>query len=244
MVRIRIFVILILFLVLAIYLNRSYARIYDRNEAILPSISWNNPILFKNPNFQNTVKYISLGDSLTIGFGSNDIQQTYPYILARNLSKNMSVSLFNFAERGATSSDLINSQLEKAVLEQPNYISIFIGINDVHNLTAINKFEEDLSYIIAILTEKTPAKILILNIPYLGSKRLILFPYNIYFDYRTVQFNKIILKIASEKNLTLVDLYTPTKQVFSNEPNFYSYDNFHPSGNGYILWGQLLSDIK
>lgn len=240
----KIIILSAIFFVLAFYLHQNYARIYNRNELLLPQITWSGPVFFKNSNFQNTVEYIALGDSLTVGFGSNAISQTYPFIFAQNLSKHMSVSLVNLAVRGATSSDLINNQLREVVREKPNYITLLIGINDIHNFTSPEKFQEEINYITSVLAEQTDAKIIILNIPYLGSKNLILFPYDLYFDYRTIQFNKILSKIAADKKFTLVDLYTPTKTLFSNQPDFYSSDNFHPSGNGYILWGNLLSGIK
>lgn len=240
----KLIILVIILSALVIYLQQSYARIYNRNETVLTSPSWTKPQLFRNPNFQNTIKYVAMGDSLTVGLGSNKITQTYPFIFAQSLSKNMSVSLVDLAIRGATSTDLINLQLDKAIVENPNYVSLFIGINDVHSLMTNKKFEDNINYITTILMEKTPAKIIILNIPYLGSKDLILFPYNIFFDYRTQEFNKILSKITSEKNLTLIDLYTPTKEIFSKQPNFYSFDNFHPSGDGYMLWGSLLTDMK
>lgn len=242
--KVKIFFLTVISFFLALYLHQNYARIYNRSESILPSIAWNQPVLFKNSNFQNTAKYVALGDSLTVGFGSNDIAMTYPYFYAQNLSKQMSVLLTNFGVRGATSSDLINTQLGEAVREKPNYISLLIGINDVHNFTSEKKFKEDFDHITSVLIAQTDAKIILLNIPYLGSKNLILFPFNIYFDYKTRQFNGIISKIAKAKNLTLIDIYTPTKKIFSDEPDFYSSDGFHPSGEGYILWGNLLSGIK
>lgn len=239
------FIILAIILsIVAIYLQRGYARIYDRNESVLPLLSWNKPILFKNSNFQNSIKYVSLGDSLTVGVGSNNITQTYPYIFAQSLSKFMSVSLVNLAIRGATSSDVINSQLEKAVAENPNYVSLFIGVNDVYGFKSNKEFEENFDRITTVLINNTQAKIIILNIPYLGSDSLIVFPYNNIFNYRVQQFNKIISKTSSEKNIILIDLYTPTKEIFSKQSNFYSSDNFHPSADGYLLWETLLSNIK
>lgn len=230
--------------IIVIYLQRGYARIYDRDETVLPLLSWNKPILFKNSNFQNSIKYVSLGDSLTVGVGSNNIAQTYPYIFAENLSRFMSVSLVNLAIRGATSSDVINSQLEKAIAENPNYVSLLIGVNDVYGFESNGEFEKNFDRITTVLIKNTQAKIIILNIPYLGSDSLIVFPYNNIFNYRVLQFNKIISKISSEKNLILIDLYAPTKDIFSKKSNFYSSDNFHPSANGYLHWGTLLSNIQ
>lgn len=224
----------------SIYLNWSYSRIYNRNETIPGNIPWPQQISFPNPNFQNYVKYVSLGDSLTTGVGSNNITNTLPYLFSQKLSQKMSVILVNLAVRGATTDNLIKSQLAPTIEKKPNYITILIGVNDIHNFTSTVKFQRNFEQIINDLSTKTPAKIIVFNIPYLGSSGLILPPYNIIFDYYTRRYNKIIATVCSKKNIMMIDLYTTTKEKFVKQTGFYSDDQFHPSGEGYQFWGQLI----
>ncbi len=234
--------ILIVIAVLAIYLNRSYARIYEHNGYNLTNPKNQSMTNFKNPNFQNIVKYVAMGDSLSAGVGSEKQEETLPYIFAQKLSQNMSVNMVNLAVSGATSKDLIDNQLQKAIEEKPNYITLFIGTNDVHDMMPEEDFHKNLNFILDELTKKTSAKIIVLNLAYLGSDQIILPPYNTYFDLRTRQFNNIIEKESKARDLTLINLYTPTKNKFSKEAGFYSEDQFHPSGKGYIMWGSLFDE--
>jgi len=238
-------IVFVLFLsVIGFYLNRTYSKIYSRSEITDLTEFWEKPILFKNTNFQTTVKYVAIGDSLSVGIGSSELAKTLPYEVATKISKQMSVSLVNLAVKGATVDSVIAYQLERAVAQKPNYITVFIGTNDLHFLKSPSKFESEMNYIIGFLTKNTQAKIIVLNIPYLGSDDLILFPYNVFFDYQVRQYNFAIARVCRTYNLTLIDLYTPTKTIFSKTPNFYSSDNFHPSGDGYLMWGTLINKIE
>lgn len=222
-----------------VYLNLTYSRIYNRYTVPDLSFYWTKPISFKNPTFQNTVKYVALGDSLSVGIGSDNPKKSLPYILAGKLARNMSVQLINLAVLGATADDITQFQLDRAIAEKPNYVTVFIGTNDVHALIPAVIFRDKLDYIIKNLASQTQAKIIIFNVPYLGSKSLILFPYNLFFDYKIRQYNTEIETIAKNNNVLLIDLYTPTKE-FEKQTNFYSVDSFHPSGEGYIMWGNLV----
>lgn len=236
----RLIIIVIVLSFLAVYLQKSYARIYNRQEPNISALSWYSPINIKNSNFQNTVKYVAIGDSLTFGVGSNDMKKTLPYIFADKVSKQMSVTFVNLAVTGATTNNVIYNQLSETKLQKPNYVTIFIGINDLHSLTSPLTFKMNMDYIINFLKEQTQAKIIMFNIPYLGSNNLVLFPYNVLIDYQTNQYNKILKDISKQNNITLIDIYTPTKNNFSKQSNFYSSDNFHPSAQGYVLWGSLI----
>lgn len=199
-------------------------------------------INISNLNSTNKIIYVALGDSLSSGVGSDDYKKTITYIFADNLSKTTSVGFINLAVSGATTSDLIKNQLSEAINLNPDYITLFIGTNDIHNLVSSKKFEENINVILEKLTKETRAKIVVFNLPYLESDNLILPPYDLFFDARTKEFNSVLEKICKDKNLTLVDLYTPTKKVFSKNKDFYSEDGFHPSSEGYLLWGTLLKD--
>lgn len=237
----KLIIIVILLSILGIYLNRSYSRIYDRVEPSIFNISWMDPVTLKNSNFQNTVKYVALGDSLSVGVGSNDQTKTLPYIVAGKISEQMSVTLINLAISGATTQDVIVDQLDKAASQKPNYITLLIGTNDIHSLISPSKFEAQMSYIINFLTKNTSAKIIIFNIPYLGSENLILFPYNFILNYQVQRYNNVLTNLSKTNQITLIDLYTPTKESFSKQANFYSSDNFHPSEEGYLMWGSLVT---
>lgn len=207
----------------------------------------------KDPNLVSTyilvatqnktpTKYIALGDSLSAGVGSNDPQKTFVYQFAQNLLKKYSpVEVIDLAQPGATTSDLIETHLPQTIIIKPDYITLLIGINDIHNKSSLENFRKNYSYIINQLTTQTKARITLINLPYLGSDKIAHFPFNILLNFRTRQFNNIINSLARENNLKVVDLYNGTRQQFVNNQNLYSTDLFHPSGEGYILWSKLIN---
>ena len=233
-------VIIILTAGLLIYLNRAYARIFDSGKNLMPTNIQRSYNLENGRGIKN-IKYSALGDSLTYGLGATDYTGTFPFFIAQNLlNDNKSALVHNIAVRGATLEDVFKEQLPQAVQENPDFITLLIGINDVRGFTSADDFKSSYEELVAQLT-KTHAKIIIINIPSLGTDSLILPPYRSYFDARTKQFNQIIKAIANSRSLKYVDLYTKTKDKFINNSDLYSADQFHPSRGGYILWGQIIN---
>lgn len=226
---------------LIIYLNRSYAHIYSYNEIISDPV-FQTAYKFDGEKGEKEIKYLALGDSLTYGTGASDYKYSFPYIFSQKLSeKYKKVEVVNLAVPGATADDVLMTQLPRTLKEKPDLVTLMIGTNDVHNYTDIKQFGITFESIIDKLKENNLAEIIVINIPYLGTESLIVFPYNYLMDNRIKEFNKIILEITSTKNVKHIDLYTESLQEFKKNPGFYSKDNFHPSDSGYIFWGDLIN---
>lgn len=224
------------------YLYFSYARIYNYigEKNFLPPTA-PRTYLLGNKNSKEIIRYVALGDSLTAGVGSTDDQQTLPFLIGQKLLKGKGeVLIVNLGQPGATSLNVLHDQLPKAIGESPDVVTLLIGINDVHNLVSLKDFQTNYQQIINELTQKTHAKVIAINLPYLGSDVLVYPPYNFLLDFRTRQFNTIISQIAREKSVSYVDLYTKTKDLFRKNPRLYSGDQFHPSDEGYKIWGDLI----
>ncbi len=189
--------------------------------------------------------YVSLGDSLTAGVGVDDYTKSYPYLFAQLLAGNASVQLKNFGWPGAKTKDVLAS-LPAAIAAKPDVVTLLVGINDIHDrkMTAA-EFEQNYRVILETLTKKTKAKIYVISIPYIGSRTLLLPPFNYYFNYETTKFNAIIRRLAGEYKLPYIDIATPTRALFKSDESLYSVDEFHPSAAGYKLWSDILyADIN
>lgn len=229
--------IIIFLLLLALLLNRSYAHIYATiGQANLPNPS---PKEYSIGQAPTKFKYVALGDSLTAGIGTDNINQTFPFQVSQKLALKNTVTTVNLANSGATSQELIDNQLQKAILEKPDFVTVLIGINDIHNLVSTSQFQKNLDQILKQL-KTTNTKIVVINLPFLGGPSLVKFPYNYLLALRTKQFNQIIKKEATQYNVQLVDLYSNTLELKSND-NLYSKDDFHPSSNEYIIWGKIIN---
>ncbi len=236
MKKMWLYFLILLFLILVIYLNRSYAYFYSflsQNVFIPPPHE--ATIMIGNQPGSQTIKYTALGDSLTEGAGVSDYKNSYPYLIAQKLSSKNNVKLVNLAHGGDTSSDALTNQLPKALPEKPDLITVLIGVNDIHNLKSLKEFKDNYTQVISTL-KKSGAKIYVLSIPYLGSDKIVFFPYNLILDFRTKQFNNVIKKVSADIGVEYIDL-----NVLSKPANFYSSDEFHPGDQGYREWSAIIN---
>lgn len=231
-----------LFLILG-YLIFSYLRIYRyAGDVVLQNPYVTDSFTLENPRGQGSIQYVALGDSLSVGLGSQSVNETFVYQYALKLSEKYSqVKVINFGQSGATTKNLVDRQLAQAIAQNPDYITLLIGINDIHAQVSTDDFKRNYQYILSELVNKTKAQIIVINLPYLGSYKLIVPPFNTILDSRTKNFNSIISGGASNKRIKLVDLYGKTYQVFSQDPKYYSSDLFHPSAEGYMLWSKIIN---
>ncbi|MEK7644651.1 MAG: SGNH/GDSL hydrolase family protein [Patescibacteria group bacterium] len=239
----KIIVTAVILAAIAIYLNYAYSRIFNFISAQNMKYPEVNGIYEITPTSQGsaeTITYTALGDSLTAGVGADNPSETFAYLFAKKMSDSgQKIKLVNLGIAGAVSKDVIDSQLAKTISENPRVITLLIGTNDMNNYVPLAEFKTNYETIIRELRAKTTAKILASSIPYLGAPELFLPPYNLFFDLRIRQYNKIIKRIAEENGIILVDLYQETADAFKKDSRLYSPDLFHPSAEGYKLWGDI-----
>jgi len=200
-------------------------------------------LVLENPQGKGKVKYVVLGDSLGAGVGAQSVEETYPYLVAKKLSADyQQVELVNLAVPGAVSDDVLNNQLKPALAENPDYVSLLIGINDIHNVVSLADFNRNYQNILETLENKTKAKVVVINLPYLGSKTAVRFPFSVILDRITQEFNGVISSLVDQNNprFVLVDLYSVTNNA-QTQPTYYARDNFHPSGAGYTFWSKTIN---
>jgi lysophospholipase L1-like esterase len=236
---------LLLILIVGIYLNRTYAHIYQTisRTHLLETNSQLNFMVTRNDVATSSLVYVALGDSLTAGVGTARYEESWPYLLAQRwAATNTKIILKSQAVPGYKASDVVAQLLTPAIQDQPDLVTLFIGMNDVHGQTPPAEFTKNYDYILSRLTQETRAKTYLINLPYLGADTLILPPYNYYFQRRTQEFNGIIKELAEKYRVKYVDLYTPSLALFSRSGEQYSADLFHPSASGYQLWAAIIYD--
>lgn len=227
------------------YLYFSYIRIYSLfDKTSNPNIALN--YIAGNIRSSRVINYAALGDSLTAGVGASDAQHTFPYLLSEKIAGRGKVQLFNLGQPGATSAEVLQQQIVPLSSFGPEVITLFIGTNDMHQRVSINTFKNNYNQILDDLEKYKKAKVILINLPYLGSGSLILPPWRGYFDNRINKYNQVISEIAAERKLTLIDLYGKTKTYFKDNQNIiYSADLYHPTDVGYAFWAdQIYADYR
>jgi acyl-CoA thioesterase I len=163
--------------------------------------------------------YAAIGDSLTAGIGVSTYCESYPYLIAEQLSgTSTKVHLKPFAVPGVRSSYVLSNFMDQVIKSKPDVVTLFIGINDIHGKISMAKFSDNYRKILTHLTTETTAQVYVINLPYIGTPDLISLPYRYYFDWRTREYNKPV--------------------AFDNR--YYAADYFHPNALGYSLWADTI----
>ncbi len=239
---VKIFLIIIVLLVAYLFIA-NWQIYYRLDQAGLKSTD-NRHIYIFNENVDNPyLIYGSMGDSLTSGVGVSNYEESYTYQVAQKIATtSIRVTHFNYSYPGAKTSDLIKNLLPSVIVDNPDVITLLIGINDVHGNVSKDKFRENYQTILSGLKNQTKAKINVISIPLIGCRSLLWPPYNYYYKTRTISFNGIIKELASGNDINYIDLTTPTsKYAYSYSP-YYSKDKFHPSYEGYKYWANIIYD--
>lgn len=241
-------VIIFLLIIIVLYFNRSYAHIYNKIKEVDLKSSDNGQSYFvvNNETASSSLTYVALGDSLTAGVGVINYEDSYPYLLAQYFAGNdFQVSLQSRAEPGAKVADLVTDFLPVAINDNPDIVTLLVGVNDIHGPITQKEFSQNYEIILKRLTTETNAKIYVINIPFIGADNLLFPPYDYFFNIRTRKFNKIIKELTDKYSVKYIDLYTPTEDLFRENGSHYSTDFFHPSAEGYKIWADLIyADIS
>lgn len=193
-----------------------------------------------------TISYVALGDSYTIGTGANE-EQAWPVLLTQHLKRNkVNIELVaNPSVNGRTTQGLIEYSLPILDASKPTFVTLLIGTNDwVIGMDAVT-FQQNLIYIIEHIQKQLPdkSKLVLLTLPDFS-----LTPSGAnYGKGRDIskglsEFNKIISSEALKRKLKIVDLFELSQEVKTN-PDLISDDGLHPSAKGYAAWEKHIYDV-
>jgi lysophospholipase L1-like esterase len=132
---------------------------------------------------------------------------------------------------GDTVQGLAKRWTEDVIKEDPNWVSIYIGINDAARSSPIEGFEKSYREIIGRTLNETNAKIIMFEIFYIPledafNRRLNIAPYN-----------QIIYKLAKENNAILVPIGKAFDEAVRKGKNrrWTTNDGVHPNQIGHTL---------
>ncbi|HXH83182.1 MAG TPA: SGNH/GDSL hydrolase family protein [Candidatus Tectomicrobia bacterium] len=188
------------------------------------------------------IVYVALGDSTVEGIGASRPETNYvSRIHARLRHLYPQASLVNLGDSGATSGQVVNRQLERAVLLRPDLVTLSVGPNDITGRVPVDTFEKNLDTIFARLVAETRAVVVANLLPDLAvTPRFRRPPMQEAVGRQTVVFNEALARAAKRHGVELVDLYGPSRDEVPRRPDLISLDGYHPSDVGYARWAELL----
>ncbi len=183
-----------------------------------------------------TLRYVAIGDSYTIGEGVKT-RERWPNQLVHMLGPAWGLELVaNLAFTGATTADVIDEQLDEMAAEEPGFVSVLIGVNDVVQGVPLDQYLRNLRAIVRRVLGAVPRnRILLVTIP-----NYTLTPQGPVYGGRGAAaqveaFNAVMLKEAGENGITSVDI-TPVSDMVAADESFVAGDGLHPSGKQYAAW--------
>ena len=188
------------------------------------------------------VRYVALGDSTVEGIGASRRELNYvSRIHARLRERYPAAAMRNLGVGGATSADVRDGQLRRAVEFRPHLVTLSVGPNDITRGVPVQHYEGNVATILETLSTKTPAVIVVNLLPDLAvTRRFRGGPYAERVARLSVEFNGALRRAAERYGTEVVDLYAASREEVPRRPELLSTDGYHPSDAGYARWAELM----
>ncbi len=185
------------------------------------------------------LKFVVLGDSTSVGVGTTP-EKSYPWLLATWLSDEYHVELDVVGVGGATTADLADKQVDKALRLEPDLVLVEIGANDTTHGTPLRTVETKIAKALDRL-QASGAKLVVAGPPNMGTSPVMPQPLRMVSGWRGAAVGRRIEEQVVKRNIPYIDLAGGTRKGFTEKPEkYYSTDWFHPGAGGYRLWAEVM----
>ena len=173
------------------------------------------------------------GDSLTAGFGLDDVSEAFPGIIQNEIDAlNLNYTVINSGVSGETSAGG-KSRINWVLNQKPNIFILELGANDGLRGVPLNETRQNLQAIIDAVKQKYPETEIILA----GMQ----IPPNMGQNY-TSEFRVIFPELAQKNNITLIPFLLDN---VGGIPELNQSDGIHPTKEGHkILAKNVWSVLK
>jgi lysophospholipase L1-like esterase len=186
--------------------------------------------------------YVALGDSTVAGIGASAPERSYVNRLHQRLrAVYAAAEVVNLGQSGATSRDVLRSQLPAALERRPDLVTLSVGPNDITSGVTASEYQSNLDAILAGLADQTRALVVVNLLPDLAvTPRFRGTPDEVTVGARARAFNATIERVARRRGAVVVDLYHPSRREVPRRPELVAADGYHPSDAGYAVWADLV----
>lgn len=188
------------------------------------------------------VVYVALGDSTVQGVGASTASNNYVGRLdARLRDRYPRARTVNLGAAGATSYDVLDGQLARAVALRPHLVTLSIGPNDITARVPVANYAQNLDAILGRLAADTEAVVVVNLLPDLAiTPRFRNRESAPRVGRLSAEFNDVIARTAQRHGALIVDLYRASRREVPQHPEFLAADGYHPSDLGYARWAELM----
>jgi acyl-CoA thioesterase-1 len=194
-----------------------------------------------------SLRYLALGDSYTIGTGASSKGRNYPSILAARLTKvvGRKVGLTNPAVNGFTTEDLIANELGYIDRLKPQLVTILIGVNDIVQGRTAEQYRISLVRIYDQVAglELPRGRVVAISIPNWSEvPAASTFGEKAALRRLTDAFNLIAQREVDTRGFTWIDI-TEVSTSTMGSPGWISSDQLHPGDAQYAAWAEVIWNV-
>jgi acyl-CoA thioesterase I len=179
-----------------------------------------------------SIRYLALGDSYTIGTGLEDEAQNFPNLLAQRLRQEIGVdvTVVNLGVNGYTTTDLIREELPVARSVRPELVTILIGANDIVQGSddATYRVRIEQIYEVVLQLGLRPERVLAISVPdFSALPGAASFGSATDLRKRIDAFNAVAQSEAASRGFPYVDI-TPVSREGDQGDGWLATDGLHP----------------
>jgi len=185
------------------------------------------------PRTTGSFNYVALGDSLGAGLGAK--RGYVERIFQRLTTEKTGATLHNLSTSGATTADVVRAQLPRVAGLRPKLVTLTIGTNDLTEGTSEDRLLRNLDTIVHAL-RATGAAVVVTNLPAVALAPAVPAAWRAEIDGRVRSANLKLAALCERAGAVVFDLYAFSRAEIPSHPEYFSFDGYHPSDDGYDRW--------
>ncbi len=202
----------------------------------VPHLEAHDPTAILGDPSHPGLRIVVLGDSSVVAPGVDDASQIWVSLVARRVADlGFYVDLTSLAVGGSMAHNLIDEQMEEAILLEPDVIIVSVGANDVIKGVPRRVFAANLDRLVAELAD-TGALLIQSGVGVLGTIPRLHPPLSSLISARSARFDRIHHRVSERYGTHVIEQRSDDREPWFSDPDLWSPDQFHVSPAGHQRW--------
>ncbi|MGH8983669.1 MAG: SGNH/GDSL hydrolase family protein [Acidimicrobiia bacterium] len=184
------------------------------------------------------VRLAILGDSTVTGTGLDNPADLWVRQAVDRLTDRLRIRVRSHAAGGARARDVLEHQVDAAVVWRPDVAVVSVGANDALRRVRIAGFEAELRAIVESL-RRAGATVVLAGVGDVGTAPLLPFPLRLVVSERSRVADRVHARVVAAYDGVLKVPVAETIETFRHRSDLFCDDLFHPNRNGHEVWADV-----
>lgn len=196
-----------------------------------------NPIVVNPPQvLPDSISYLALGDSYTIGQGVAEIDR-FP-VITTDLLRDKGIKMKApeiIARTGWSTSDLLSELSRRTISNKYQLVTLLIGVNNQYRRLPLTEYESEFRQLLTYAVNRAggnPKQVIVLSIPDYSVTPFARFSNRDQIKREIDLFNEKNLSITAGAGISYIEITTLSRQA-ANDASLLTYDSLHYSRKYY-----------